>query len=112
MEKIEGGLQSATGPERAHREVASEWPLREAHCLGADFWEVDLDSNFSVLGVRRFTEWPGPLHRIAFPVESLPNPSFTEIPPPFSLKTPFFTVKSASSDPLQPKIGSYCSESD
>ena len=30
--------------------------------LGADFWEVDLDSNFSIFGVRRFTEWPGPLH--------------------------------------------------
>ena len=30
--------------------------------VGADFWEVDLDSNFSVFGVQRFTEWPGPLH--------------------------------------------------
>ena len=30
--------------------------------LGADFWEVDLDSNFSIFGVRRFTEWPGILH--------------------------------------------------
>ena len=30
--------------------------------LGADFWEVDLDSNFSVFGVRQLTEWPGPLH--------------------------------------------------
>ena len=30
--------------------------------LGADFWEVDLDSNFSNFGVRRFTEWLGPLH--------------------------------------------------
>ena len=30
--------------------------------LGAHFWEVDLDSDFSIFGVRRFTEWPGPLH--------------------------------------------------
>ena len=30
--------------------------------VGADFWEVDLDSNFSIFGVRRFTEWPRPLH--------------------------------------------------
>ena len=30
--------------------------------LGADFWEVDLDSIFSIFGVRRLTEWPGPLH--------------------------------------------------
>ena len=32
-----------------------------ARLLGADFWEVDLDSNFLVFRVRRFTEWPGPL---------------------------------------------------
>ena len=33
-----------------------------ANEVGADFWEVDLDSNFSIFGVRQFTEWPGPLH--------------------------------------------------
>ena len=32
------------------------------HNLGADFWEVDLDSNFLIFRVRRFSEWPGPLH--------------------------------------------------
>ena len=30
--------------------------------LRADFWEGDEDSNYSVCRVRRFTEWPGPLH--------------------------------------------------
>ena len=35
----------------------SNWAL-----LGADFWEGDEDSNFSVFRVQRFTEWPGPLH--------------------------------------------------
>ena len=68
--------------------------------VGADFWEVDLDSNFSLFRVRRFTEWPGPLHWIAFPVEILTKPLIHWIPPPFSLKTPFFSLKSASSDPL------------
>ena len=67
---------------------------------GADFWEVDLDSNFSNFGVRRFTEWLGPLHWIAFPVEILTKRLIHWIPPPFSLKTPFFSLKSASSDPL------------
>ena len=32
------------------------------HNLGADFWEVDEDSNFSVFRVQRFTERPRPLH--------------------------------------------------
>ena len=61
---------------------------------------MDLDSNFSIFGVRRFTEWPGPLHWIAFPVEILTKPLIHWIPPPFSLKTLFFNDKSASSDPL------------
>ena len=62
--------------------------------LRADFQEGDEDSNFSVFRVRRFTEWPEPLHWIAFSVESLPNPWFTELPPPFSLKKIiFFTEK-------------------
>ena len=69
-------------------------------CIGADSWEVDLDSSFSIFGVRRFTEWPGPLHWIAFPVEILTKRLIHWIPPPFSLKTPFFSLKSASSDPL------------
>ena len=61
--------------------------------LGADFWEVDLDSNFSIFGVRRLTEWPGPLHWIAFRVEILTKPPFHWIPPPFSLKSLFLHVK-------------------
>ena len=74
--------------------------LAEEPKIGADFWEVDLDSSFSIFGVRRFTEWPGPLHWIAFPVEILTKPLIHWIPPPFSLKTPSFSLKSASSDPL------------
>ena len=63
-----------------------------ASWLWQDFREGDEDSNFSVFRVRRFTESPGPLHWIAFPVEILiQDPSFTELPPPFSLKTPFFS---------------------
>ena len=30
--------------------------------LRADFWEGDEESNFSIFRVRRFSEWPGPLH--------------------------------------------------
>ena len=30
--------------------------------LRADFWEGDEDSNFSIFRVRRFSEWPEPLH--------------------------------------------------
>ena len=33
-----------------------------AAILRADFREGDEDSNFSILRVRRFTEWPGPLY--------------------------------------------------
>ena len=66
---------------------------RVSGLVRADFWEGDEDSNFSVFRVRRFTEWPGPLCWIAFPVESLPKPSFTELHPPFSLKDPFFHWK-------------------
>ena len=63
------------------------------------------DNNFSLFRVRRFTEWPGPLHWIAFPVKILPNPPFTELPPPCSLKTPFFHWKVLRRIP-SPKIGS------
>ena len=40
--------------------------------IGADFREGD--SNFSLFSVCQFTEWPGPLHRIAFPVEIFTKP--------------------------------------
>ena len=72
----------------------------------ADFWEVDLDSNFSIFRVRRFTEWPGPLHWIAFPVEILTKPLIHWIPPPFSLKTPFFFRWKVLRRIPCPKIGS------
>ena len=65
---------------------------------------------------RRFTESPGPLPWIEFPVEILTNPPwFTELPPPFSLKTPFFHWKvlrripspNISSDKLVPRPPSF-----
>ena len=48
-----------------------------------------------------FTEWPQPPHWIVFPVESLPNPSFTECLPNFHWKTPFFTEKCFVASPSQ-----------
>ena len=42
--------------------------------IRADFREGDEDSNFSIFRVRQFTEWPGPLHSIAFSVEILTKP--------------------------------------
>ena len=42
--------------------------------IRADFWDVDVDSNFSVFRDEQFTEWPGSLHKIAFPVEILTKP--------------------------------------
>ena len=36
--------------------------LLSGHLIRADFREGDEDSNFSVFRVRRFSEWPGPLH--------------------------------------------------
>ena len=71
-----------------------------AQNLGADFWEVDLDSNFSIFGVRRFTEWPGPHSLNCLSCRNPYQTPHSLIPPPFSLKTPFFSLKSASSDPL------------
>ena len=41
-----------------------------------------------------FTELP-------FLLKSVPNPSFTELPPPFSLKTPFFSEKCFVASPSQ-----------
>ena len=74
--------------------------------IRADFQEGDKDSNFSVFRVRRFTESPGSLHWIAFPVEILiPNPPFTELRHPFSLKSPSFQWKVPRRIPF-PKIGS------
>ena len=53
------------------------------------------ESGSSVNGPNLFTE----------PVEILTKPSFTESPPPFSLKNPFFTEKCFVASP-SPKKGS------
>ena len=42
--------------------ITSELLLSMIGMVRADFREGDEDSNFSVFRVRRFTEWPGPLH--------------------------------------------------
>ena len=41
--------------------------------IRADFREGDKDSNFSIFRVWQFTEWPGPLHWIAFLRDILTN---------------------------------------
>ena len=73
----------------------------QSRLIRADFREGDEHSNFSVFRVRWFSEWPEPLHWIAFPVEILTKPPFTELPPPFSLKNPFFTEKCFVTSPSQ-----------
>ena len=73
--------------------------------LRADFREEDEDRNFSACRVRRFSEWPEPLHWIAFPVEILTKPLIHWIAAPLFIENPFFSLKSASSHPL-PRIGS------
>ena len=47
------------------------------------FWEVDLDSNFSVFAVRRLLNGPDLFTELPFLWKSLPNPSFTKCLPPF-----------------------------
>ena len=71
-----------------------------ASFVRADFREGDEDSNFSVFRVRRFSEWPEPLHCIAFPVEILTKPLIHWIVSPLVTEKPFFSLKSASSHPL------------
>ena len=68
--------------------------------IRADFQEGDEDSNFPVFRIRRFTESPGPLHWIAFPLEILTNPPIHWIASPLFTENPFFSLKSASSHPL------------
>ena len=80
-------------------------PIVVIHCLTqttirADFRAGDEDSNFSVLRVRRFSEWPERLHWIAFPVDILTKPLIHWIASPFFTENPFFSLKSASSHPL------------
>ena len=111
------------GADRSSRPCSSRWPrhvrkdiqrlpaqdfhfeLSKRKQIRGDFWEGDEDSNFLLFRVRQFTGSPRPLHLIAFPVESLPNLPFTELPPPFSLKNPFFHWKVLRRIPF-PKIGS------
>ena len=65
------------------------------------FREGDEDSNFSVFRVRRFSEWPKPLHWIAFPVEIPTKPPIHWIASPLFTENPlFFSLRSASSHPL------------
>ena len=71
----------------------------------ADFRERDEDSNFSVFRVRRFSEWPEPLHWIAFPVEILTKPLIHWIASPLFTEKPFFYWKVLRRIPF-PKIGS------
>ena len=71
-------------------------PLSECH-LRDDFWEGDEDSSFS--GSESGGSLNGP---DLFTELSLPDPSFTELPPPFSQKTPvLFTEKYFVASPSQ-----------
>ena len=54
----------------------------------------------SIFRVRRFSEWPEPLHWIAFAVEILTKPLIHWIASPLFTENPFFSLKSASSHPL------------
>ena len=77
-------------------------PSRAWTRIRADFREGDEDSNFSIFRVRHFSEWPEPLHWIAFPVEILTKPLIQWIASPLltDWKTLFCSLKSASSHPL------------
>ena len=68
--------------------------------LRADFRKGDEDSNFSILRVRRFSEWPEPLHWIAFPIQILTKPRIHWIASPLFTEKTFFSLESASSYPL------------
>ena len=69
--------------------------------LRVNFWEGGEDNNFSIFRVRQFSEWPEPLHWIAFPVENPhQTPHSLNCLPPFHWETPYFSLKSASSHPL------------
>ena len=56
----EGGIAPICLVFIGYRTGIAEIPLGSG--LRAGFWEGDEDSNFSVFGVRRFSEWPEPLH--------------------------------------------------
>ena len=84
--------------------ISSLWLLL---LLLDDFWEGDEDSNFSVFRVRRFNEWPEPLHWIAFLVEIPTKPLIHWIASPLFTEEPFLSLRSASSRPL-PKNRLWC----
>ena len=86
-----------------------------AHHHSVNFAALDLThhrSRFFGKGMRtatslfsesgRFTEWPGPLHWIAFPVEIITKPLIHWIASPLFTENAFFSLKSASSH-LLPK---------
>ena len=58
----------------------------------------------SIFRVRRFSEWPEPLHWIAFPVEIFTKPLIHWIASPLFTEKPFSPLKSASSHPLPKKL--------
>ena len=65
-----------------------------------------LARNFSVFRVRRFSEWPEPLHWIAFPVEILTKPLIHWIACPLFTENPFFSTENCFVASAGPKIGS------
>ena len=87
----------------------------------ADFREGDEDSNFPIFRVRRFAEWPGPLHWIAFPAEILTKPLIYWIASPLFTENPFFlsekcfvaspSQKSTLRDGWRACNGSFCQTS-
>ena len=57
------------------------------------FWGRGWRQQFFNFRVRRFSEWPEPLHWVAFPVGILTKPLIHWTASPFSLKNPFFQWK-------------------
>ena len=79
------------GNNHKHETLLAKWRIEPS--VRADVREGAEDSYFSVFRARRFREWPGPLHWIAFHVEILTKLLMHWIPPLFSLKTLFFHWK-------------------
>ena len=75
---------SFTAPQKIARFSWGPSWVKMGESLSANFREEDEDSNFSGFRVRQFTEWSGPLHWIAFPVEILTKPLIHWMPSPFS----------------------------
>ena len=74
--------------------------------IRADFREGDEDSNFSVIRVRRFSEWPDPLHWNCLSCRNTyQTPHSLNCLPLFHWKSHFFHRKVLRRTPF-PKIGS------